>query len=164
MLDASGSTDAEDGKPVSWQWDTDNDGVYDDLSGEIVQTSWDTPGTYYVDVKVTDSGGLSATLAKKLVIVVQNVENTPPVAVATADKYSAKVGEAITFDGTGSYDKEDGSVALYAWDFEGDHQYDDGFQGIMQHTYWAPSTYLVDLKVTDSGDSPTRSILHYRLK
>jgi PKD repeat protein len=150
-LNASNSTDPEDVKPVSWDWDTDNDNIYDDLSGEIVQTSWPTGGVYNVDVKVTDSKGATDTLDTKLVITVEDTSNTPPVAVAEADKMTAAVGETVTFDGSGSYDAEDGEITQFAWDFVGDHSYDDAFQAVVPHKFWAPGTYSVDLKVTDSG-------------
>jgi len=150
-LDASGSTDPEDGKPVSWLWDLDGNGTYGDKSGEVIQHSWSEPGTYQVDVKVTDSGGLSDTLDSKLVIQVSSTPNQPPTACATADKMSAAVGETIIFDGTCSSDPEDGEIYIFAWDLLGKGTYDSGFSGIIPYKYWAPGTYLVDLRVTDSG-------------
>jgi PKD repeat protein len=150
-LDASGSTDEEDGKPVSWEWDLDGDGDYNDKSGEVIQTSWSTGGPVSVDVKVTDSGGLSDTLDTKILITVLEGPNTPPVAVAMADKLTAVVGELIIFDGTDSYDPEDGPVSGFAWDFLGAGTYTDSFSPVVPYKFWAPGTYLVDLRVTDSG-------------
>lgn len=42
---------------VSWEWDLDNDGAFDDATGEIVCTEWSTEGTYLVCLRVTDGAG-----------------------------------------------------------------------------------------------------------
>jgi PKD repeat protein len=150
-LDASNSSDAEDIKPISWQWDLDGDNDFDDDSGEVIQTSWDTAGYYQVDVKVTDSGGLTDTLDTKLQIHVLDTSNTPPVAMAHANKPTAAVGELILFDATDSYDPEDGNITMFAWDLLGKKTYDTAFLPIVPYKYWAPGIYEVDLRVTDSG-------------
>ncbi len=149
-LDASASSDLEDVKPISWDWDLDNDSVYDDASGEVIQHSWAAAGTYNVDVLVKDSGGLGDTLDAKLQIQVTATANEPPVAVAEADKYDAIVGEGIVFDGSASYDPEDGDVAQYMWDLNGDGVYSEGFSSVVSYKYWNPGTYDADLKVYDS--------------
>lgn len=60
--------------------------------------------------------------------------------------YSGTVGTAISFDGSGSYDPDGGSIAVYTWDFG------DGTQGTgvtTSHTYAAPQTYKLKLTVRD---------------
>jgi len=39
---------------VLWDWDLDNDGEFDDATGEIVCTQWSTEGTYFIGLRVTD--------------------------------------------------------------------------------------------------------------
>ena len=39
---------------ITYSWDFDNDGEYDDAEGDVVSWSWDIPGGYWVSVKVTD--------------------------------------------------------------------------------------------------------------
>jgi len=148
-LDASGSTDAEDGKPQSWAWDLDNDLAYDDAEGETIDYSWDTEGVYEVDVLVIDSGGLGDTLNEKIEVTVSGT-NLLPTAVATADKTNVVVGEEIIFDGTGSSDPEDGEITQFYWDLFGNKTYDSAYQGMVAHKYWEPGTFEVDLKVVDS--------------
>jgi PKD repeat protein len=43
------------GQIVSWEWDLDNDGNYDDASGETVSWSSCTPALYVVGLKVTNN-------------------------------------------------------------------------------------------------------------
>lgn len=50
-LTAAGST-APLGQIVSWEWDLDNDGQYDDASGETIQHTFAAPGNYPIRVKV----------------------------------------------------------------------------------------------------------------
>ncbi|MGH3132546.1 MAG: LamG-like jellyroll fold domain-containing protein, partial [Gaiellaceae bacterium] len=50
--------------------------------------------------------------------------NQPPTAVASAAPTSGPVPLTVAFDGSGSSDP-DGSIASYAWDLDGDGQFDD---------------------------------------
>ena len=42
---------------VTYTWDFDNDGQYDDAEGEIVSESWTLPGVYWISLKATDGTG-----------------------------------------------------------------------------------------------------------
>jgi len=148
-LDASTSYDLEDSKPVSWEWDLDGDGSYDDDSGEVITASWSEPGIKEIDVLVKDSEGFGDNLDDVLLIDVQDADNLPPIAAAVADKVNANVGEPVNFDGSGSSDP-DGQVTQWLWDFDGDGLYTDGFAEIMDYTFWGPGIYNVDLKVVDN--------------
>ncbi|MCK4902042.1 MAG: PKD domain-containing protein [Thermoplasmatales archaeon] len=44
---------------VTYTWDLDDDGSYDDATGEVASWSWNLPGAYWVNVKVTDQSGES---------------------------------------------------------------------------------------------------------
>jgi PKD repeat protein len=97
--------------------------------------------------------------------------NQPPTAVIVASRTEAAVGEAITFDGSGSTDP-DGSIAQYAWSF-GDGATSN--QPVAQHAYTSPGVYTVSLTVTDnlgatgqasrqvnvaSGNRPPIAVIH----
>jgi hypothetical protein len=45
------------GELVSWEWDLDNDGAYDDATGETVEWSNCVAGLYVIGLKVTDNLG-----------------------------------------------------------------------------------------------------------
>ena len=62
-LNGSGSYDPDPAPDyiVSWEWDLDNDGEYDDASGEFVEFHREAEGVYTVRLKVTDTYGATGT-------------------------------------------------------------------------------------------------------
>ncbi|HDS29937.1 MAG TPA: PKD domain-containing protein, partial [Firmicutes bacterium] len=63
----NGSYDPDGGGIVLYQWDIDVNGIYE-YTGPEAHHTWDVPGTYHVQLKVTDDEGTSAFLAKPLEI------------------------------------------------------------------------------------------------
>jgi hypothetical protein len=59
-LDGSGSSDV-DGSIVSYAWDLDDDGLYDDASGYTADFPATTAGSFTIGLQVTDDGGTTAT-------------------------------------------------------------------------------------------------------
>ena len=76
--------------------------------------------------------------------------NQPPVAVAEADKTDIKAGDEVKFDGSESYDPEDGPVSLYEWDLDGDGSFETVGFAKPSKVYDTEGDYYVDLKVWDS--------------
>jgi hypothetical protein len=59
-LDGSGSWDPDAGDSiVNWEWDTDGDGQYDDMAGETVQVTWNSPFSGTIGLRVTDTHSAS---------------------------------------------------------------------------------------------------------
>ncbi|OLF10743.1 PQQ-dependent sugar dehydrogenase [Actinophytocola xanthii] len=77
--------------------------------------------------------------------------NTAPTAVATANPTSGAAPLAVQFSGTGSSDPNPGDTLSYAWDLDGDGQYDDSTSATPQRTYTTQQVVTVGLRVTDSG-------------
>jgi hypothetical protein len=65
-LDASNSTDP-DGDTLSYSWDLDNDGSFDDATGPVIETSYRSAGDKTISVKVFD--GEVADIADRAVTV-----------------------------------------------------------------------------------------------
>ena len=75
-------------------------------------TAANTAGTYLLTLTVTDSGGYQDTAGVTITTVSTNL---PPVADAGPDQY-VRVGETVSFDGSGSYDPDGGVADLtYSW-------------------------------------------------
>jgi YD repeat-containing protein len=75
-LNASGSTDA-DGSIVKYEFDLDGNGTYETNTGttKTATTTFATPGTYTVGVRVTDDGGNTATKQLPLTVNSGGVSN-----------------------------------------------------------------------------------------
>ncbi|MGB3459259.1 MAG: PKD domain-containing protein [Halobacteriota archaeon] len=105
----------------------------------------DESGQRVVRITVSDNSPLSRdTFERRLVEVLSEVENLPPVADPDGP-YIGTEGVAIAFNGSGSYD-QDGDIASYAWDF-GDGN--TSSEERPTHTYAQNGTYTITLNVTD---------------
>lgn len=112
-LDATASTD--DGTIISYEWDFDNDSVYD-ATGDIVDP-YTIGGTNYVCLTVTDDLGQSNTTCQWVML------TCCPIAVAKADGDEGPTiqlpagGKTVEFSGTDSYhpDDPDAWIESCAW-------------------------------------------------
>jgi glucose/arabinose dehydrogenase/plastocyanin len=85
--------------------------------------------------------------------------NQPPTAVATASPTFGALPLTVNFDGTGSSDPDDDPLT-YAWDLDGDGQFDDSTSPTPSHVYTQAGTIDVGLRVTDpSDDSGTDTVV-----
>ena len=143
----------EDGHPITYEWDLDADGQYDDSTSATPSFTYPTAGRYPVRLRVTDPLGATGTAT-----VVINVGNQPPDAVAQANSTSGPPGVTVNFDGRNSRDPE-GDPLTYAWDLDADGQYDDSTSATPSFTYPTAGRYLVGLRVTDTlGVSDTDTV------
>ena len=76
--------------------------------------------------------------------------NQPPTAVATATPTTGSAPLTVQFDGSGSSDPDVGDTLSYAWDLDGDGQYDDSTTVAPSYTYTSQGVYTASLRVTDS--------------
>lgn len=81
---------------VLWEWDLDNDGEFDDASGETVYAQWPTQGTYFICLRVTDLGGASD--EKFTTVLVAPGIHDVAVDSVVPSKSIVRIGEVITVD------------------------------------------------------------------
>jgi len=105
-LDGSQSSDPDPGTTLTYAWDLDNDGSFDDGTLATFQVTFDTAGVHPVRLRVTDPGGASAT---DTVSVSVNSTAPVPTIISPADGASWAVGDAIAVEGSAT-DAEDGSL------------------------------------------------------
>jgi len=147
-FDASDSYDP-DGTIILYEWDWDNDGVYDESHTSPIAThSWFQPGNYSVVLRVTDNDGVNDTETKTV-----NVVNRPPVAKFDWTPTNPISYETVTFDASDSYDP-DGTIVLYEWDWDNDGVYDENHTSPTATKTWDEGgNYSVTLRIKDNDDA-----------
>jgi glucose/arabinose dehydrogenase len=112
-FDGSGSSDP-DGDALTYAWDLDGDGAFDDSTASRPTYTYNLQGSYTATLRVTDPGGLSAT--DEVVISVGNTAPTATIAAPAAGT-TWKVGDVINFSGSAS-DVQDGPlpVSRLSWE------------------------------------------------
>ncbi|MBL3619163.1 MAG: PKD domain-containing protein, partial [gamma proteobacterium endosymbiont of Lamellibrachia anaximandri] len=141
-LDGSGSNDPDNGpSPLSYAWDLDGDGQYDDASGVTVTLPIQPDNTSFtVGLEVSD-GLLMATDTATV-----TVNNVAPTANAGPDQ-TINEGDTANFSGSFS---DPGSVDTHTveWNF-GDGSAPVSGSLTPGHTYAEDSVYTVTLTITD---------------
>ena len=138
---ADGCSDP-DGTVVSYEWDFNNDGIYD-ATGTEVSHIFHRGGGQIVTLRVRDDEGTPGFKTK--VVPVQFIS---PIAGFTFSPENPKVGEVVTFDGSPSSDA-DGRVDFYEWDFDSDGN-PDATGMTVTHVFTEGGSRAVTLKVTDN--------------
>ena len=131
QFDGSGSFHQDPGQNiVQWDWDFDDDGVFDD-SGEMVTHSFTCPGgvlpcSFPVTLKVTDDNTPALT-DTDIVVIDITIPPHPPTADSDGS-YFVCTGEDLILDGSGSFDIDEGlsetgnppldTITSYEWDLD----------------------------------------------
>jgi uncharacterized repeat protein (TIGR01451 family) len=105
QFDGSGTQPAQAGDTLTYAWDLDGDGQYDDSTAQSPSFVYNTPGSYTVHLKVTDQRGASDISAPIEI----SAGNTPPTAFidSPTSALTWKVGDIISFSGHAT-DAQDG--------------------------------------------------------
>ena len=170
-LDGSGSFDIDPTDFITaWEWDTNNDGTFGDVTGKLLVVTFTTPGVQNIGLRVTDNAVLNDTngngvqdpeerLADFDFTTVTVVANQPPVA-NPGGPYAVDEGSSVTLDGSGSSDPN-GDPLTYAWDLDNDGAYDDGSNATAAYTGVDDATATVGLWVSDGIliDTTTTSVV-----
>ena len=145
------------------EWQVEPPQTWSNVTYEKIEISHFSPEEW--DPTFVDSD-MPVTLQNepKVATVFEYVPNKPPVASFTYSPENLVVGQAVTFDASGSYDL-DGSIVSYEWDF-GDGTTETTTSPTIQHTYSSGGIYTVTLTVTDNDgltDSYSTTITVYSL-
>ena len=106
---ASTSTNGQ----LTYDWDLDGDGQYDDATGVTTQRTYTAVGSLTVRLRVTDAAALTATTGR-----VVSVDDTAPVVTIDAPSGSLlwKVADSVAFSGSAT-DAQDGVLPASAFDW-----------------------------------------------
>ncbi len=139
-----------DGDIVSWLWNF-RDGETSTLQNP--SHSYTAPGTYVVQLSITDNDQETVTRTKSITINYSGEENIPPVANFTFSPVDPQPTEDIIFDAISS-DDPDGYIdwGQCQWDWNNDGIYDTtGIEAI--YSWNTEGDYEVTLQVMDNNGS-----------
>jgi len=138
---SSTSTDL-DGSISKIEWDTDNDGAFDDGTGLTALKTFQTAGNKPVGIRVIDNDGGEATWSQTIV-----VGNRPPVASFDFRPAAPVADQLVTFFSTA--DDPDKNIASVEWDLDGD----GGFEasGSTAGRQYPAGSFNVSMRVTDTS-------------
>jgi glucose/arabinose dehydrogenase len=158
----SGSSDPDPGTTLTYAWDLDDDGAFDDATGPTASWTYQN-GVYTPALRVTDNQGASDTDSVTI-----TAGNTPPTATISSPASSLqwKVGDTISFSGRAT-DPQDGTLPASAlsWSLVLQHCFSASnchahplqtWPGVASGSFSAPDhaypSYLeLTLTATDSG-------------
>jgi glucose/arabinose dehydrogenase len=162
-FDGSMSTPGAPGDTLSFAWDLDGDGDFDDSTSETPRRTYTTPGTVVTRLRVTDEDGASDE-SDPINIVVGSSSTAPTPFIDAPDaSLTWRVGDTVTFAGHAT-DEEDGDIPASGliWQVIIQHCPDDchphvieTFEGVQEGSFPAPDheypSYLqLQLTATDS--------------
>ncbi|MBD3256752.1 MAG: DUF11 domain-containing protein, partial [Candidatus Lokiarchaeota archaeon] len=108
-LTASASYDPGGGA-LSYRWDLDNDGEYDDANGEFAAYTWTVAGTHTVTVRVADAQGLTDTASAQVFIAPTELDHvvlSPPMSSILSGQAQTYTVEAFDVYGNSRGDVTD---------------------------------------------------------
>jgi len=147
---------SDDNGVASVQWDMDGDGVFE-RTGTQASTSFGTTGPHTVSLRVTDT--LGAVTTTSLVVRVHR----PPVALIVTQPPTPVVNRPTTLDGSRSTD--DGSIAKYEWDLNGDGVFETSTGAVPRATttFTKVGPASVGLRVTDNDGATDQTRLQVQV-
>jgi glucose/arabinose dehydrogenase len=99
FFDAAQSTDPDPGDVLSYAWDLDDDGAYDDATARTTGRTFDTAGVYDVHLRVTDTFGAVDTTTVSVVV---GAAGSPSAIISTPSAGAqVTVGQSVAFSGRG---------------------------------------------------------------
>jgi PKD repeat protein len=119
-----------------------------------VTTTFATPGTRTIALRVTDDWGVTSVASVPVKVL------APPVAAGVVTTASPAANVNVNFLPTGSSDP-DGTISKFQWDFNNDGAVDKTTFGVSTSTFWkwtVAGSYQVRLTVTDN-DGVKASVL-----
>jgi PKD repeat protein len=132
-----------EGKIINYNWSF-GDGSFSKGPEKTVEThTYNSNGTYKVDLNVTDDTGLNRTISTKIRV------NNPPRTELTWDPKYPNTGEEIDFDAKSSLDT-DGKIKDYFWSF-GDGTSSNGIK--VSHAYEKGGNYTFGLLIRDNDNA-----------
>ena len=143
QLDASGSSDPNGG-PLSYAWDLNNDGLYDNATGPMPSAAWPDNGVYTIGLLVTDSAGLTGTASTTVTIA-----NADPQITFIDRNTPVRRGELFTVTVTATDVPSDTLYYSFDWTSDGTFDVENSLSNTAVTTYPNTGVYTVTVRVAD---------------
>jgi len=150
-----------DGHIVLYEWDFDNNGIYDYTSEKTANTffTYEHPGLYTATLRVMDNDDYIS--ESSVCFTIKNINPIIKELIAEPQKANAPVTIHFNSD---TYDS-DGKIIQYEWDFNGDGIFDyvNKFSQNVNHEYETQGDYYAVLRITDNNNSTAEKSVHVRI-
>jgi PKD repeat protein len=150
-LDASASTDDDDGTIQTYQWNPDgDDDVETTTSNATLEYAYEEPGEYQPAVTVVDDDGETDRANATLTVTENESDDGTQSLSAVIDANATQVepGDTVRFDATESTSAD--AITAYEWAFEDSNRTATG--EVVEHDFGTTGTYTVELTVTGDDD------------
>ncbi len=142
---ADQSTISGNGSITNWEWDLDNDGLYDNATGSVIAHDFVNAGSYIVGLQVTSDQGCQSTTTENVTV------DPMPTVEFTATEIC--LGNQTELEGTTTI--ASGQVVSYEWELNeefGMTPYNDATGQSTTYQFGADGNYQIGLQVTsDQG-------------
>ena len=133
---------------ITYEWDLDNDGSYDDAEGESAFWSWNLPGVSWVSVKATDGAGKTDTY--DTIVAIKYGASKPSI---PAGPTSIKAGVKYSYSGTVNTQSGYWNKVFYKFSW-GDGSETDWLETSSASHYWTiQGNYKVKVKALLAHES-----------
>lgn len=130
------------GSIVMWEWDLDNDGLYDNGTGTSISNDFVIAGTYVVGLQITSDQGCQSTTSENV-----TVDPMPTVAFSVAEVCLGNQTELTAISTVSS-----GLITDHDWELNGNGFFDDATGDMITNQFSADGDYQIGLQVTsDQG-------------
>jgi len=159
-LRVSFSIDSSDNEGVErYEWDFDGDGNYDSTTTSTREShTYESPGSFQVGIRVTDTEGESVVLAP----IHMQVDARATVAPTVVYRTRTTQGTApLTVDFNPTVrDLTSSGIARWEWDFDGDGVIDSTEAAPISHTYDRVGNFYPKVRVTAADGSSGTDIMN----
>ena len=136
-------------EPISYDWDLDGNGLYDDATGGTIKEYYESPGVYWVDVKATYD---DKEITYKTIVSIEK-DKVPNKPNKPSGASSLKVGREQSYTTSASDPYNDELYHLFDW---GDGKYDvvgpiaSGEEACAKHIWLEKGSFEVKVNAFDS--------------